>query len=90
MHSPTGNGRGGQVRTGKESNQLRGTYRLESAEQGTSQDAERWELSKEHSLPGDGRRIDKSGHLKKASEGHSHSGDGRWRDKSGHGKKVSE
>jgi hypothetical protein len=89
-HSPTGDGRGGPVRTGKESDRARGTHRLETAEQGTSRDAERRQLSKEHSLPGDGRRMDKSGDLKKASGGHSHSGDGRGRDKLGHGNKVTE
>jgi len=38
------------------------------AEGGTSQDKERKPPSKAHSLPGDGRGRDKSGHRKKAIE----------------------
>ena len=39
-----------------------------------------------HSLPGDGRERDLSGHGKQPSKAHSLSGDGRGRDLSGHGK----
>src|SRR5579863_8793849 len=57
--------RGGQVRTWKESDQTRGTHGLEMAEEGTSQDTQIKQLSKGHSLSGDSRGTDKSGHGKK-------------------------
>ena len=58
----------GQVRTRKESDQARHTHRLEMAEGGTSQDMERKQPSKAHSLPGDGRGRDKSGQGKKVTK----------------------
>ena len=81
--------REGQVRTWKESNQARGTHSLETAEGGTSQDMERKQPSKGHSLPetaegGTSQDMER----KQPSKGHSHPGDSRGRDKSGHGKKV--
>ena len=60
--------REGQVRTWKESNQARGTYKLEIAEGWTSQDMERKQPSEGHSLPGDSRRRDKSGYIKKVTK----------------------
>ena len=60
--------REGQVRTRKESNQARHTHRLEMAEGGTSQDTETKRPSNVHSLPGDGRGRDKSGHRNKATK----------------------
>jgi len=57
-----------QVRTWKESNQARGTHRLEMIEGGTCQSIEGKHLSKRHSQPGDSRGRDKSGHGKKATE----------------------
>jgi len=47
---------------------VRGTHFLETAERGTSQDMERKQLSKGHSLSRDGRGRDKSGHGKKLME----------------------
>ena len=64
-HSPTS---GGQVRTQKKRNQVRGTYQLETVEGGTSQDTERKQQSEVCSQTGDGRRRDKSGHRKEVTE----------------------
>jgi hypothetical protein len=50
----------GQVRTRKQSKQARGTHPLERVDGGTSQDTERIQLGKGHSLPGERRRRDKS------------------------------
>ena len=58
----------GQVRTQKESNQARHTYRLETVEGGTSQNMETKQPSKVHLLPGDSRERDKSGQGKKATK----------------------
>jgi len=46
----------------------RGTYFLEMAERGTCQDMERKGPSTGHSLPGDGRGRDKSGHGRKVTK----------------------
>ena len=59
-----------QVRTQKESNQTRGTHKLEITEGGTSQDTERKQPNKGHSLPGDHRGRDNSGHKKKMVRNH--------------------
>jgi len=59
--------REGQVRTQKERDQARGTYSLEMAERGTSQDIEIKQTSQKHILPGDKRGRDKSGHRKKVT-----------------------
>ena len=82
--------REGRVRTRKESDQARGTHFLETTEGRTSQDTTRKQLSKGHSLSGNRRGRDKSGHEKKASEWHSLSGDRKGRDKSGHRKGTTE
>src|SRR6266850_2131499 len=58
----------GQVRTWKESDQARGTHRLESADGQTSQDTERIRPSKGHSQTGERRWMDKSGHGKNPTE----------------------
>ena len=47
--------REGQVRTWKESKQVRGTHSLETTEGGTCQDMQRKQLSKGHSPTGDQR-----------------------------------
>jgi len=60
--------REGQVRTWKETDQARGTHFLETRERGTSQDTERNQPSKGHSLPGGGRGRDKSEHGKNVTE----------------------
>ena len=60
--------REGFVRTRKETDRARGTHRLETAERGTCQDTERNRPSKGHSLSGDGRGRDLSGHEKKPTE----------------------
>ena len=60
--------REGQVKIWEESNQTRGTHKLEITEGGTSQDTERKQPNKGHSLPGDHRERDKSGHRKKATK----------------------
>ena len=49
----------------KETNRAWGTHSLETAEGGTCQDTERIRLSVGHSLSGDGRERDLSGHGKK-------------------------
>ena len=54
--------------TWKEINSVRSTHFLETTEGGTSQDMERKQLSKGHSLPGDHRGRDKSGHRKKVTK----------------------
>src|SRR6267142_290652 len=53
-----------QFRTQEESNQARGTHRLESADEWTSQDTERTQLSEGHSQTGEHRQTDNSGHKK--------------------------
>ena len=60
--------REGLVRTRKETNRARGTHRLETAQRWTCQDMERNRPSKAHSLSGDGRGRDLSGHEKKPTE----------------------
>jgi len=51
-----------QVRTWKQFDRARGTHRLESTDGWTSQDTETIQPSEGHSLPGERRRTDKSGH----------------------------
>src|SRR6267142_732952 len=51
-----------QVRTWKESKQARGTHFLKSTDQQTSQDMKRIQANEGHSLPGEHRWMDKSGH----------------------------
>src|SRR6266850_1989660 len=58
----------GQVRTRKQSNRARGTHFLESADGRTSQDTETIRPSEGHSLPGERRRTDKSGHRNNLTE----------------------
>src|SRR6266850_173067 len=58
----------GQVRTWKEYKQVRGTHFLESADGWTSQDMEGIRASEGHSLPGECRWMDKSGHGRNPSE----------------------
>ena len=58
----------GCVRTWKEGKTVRGTHFLEMVGVGTSQDMEKKEASKGHTLPEEGRHQDCSGHQKKASE----------------------
>ena len=53
------------LRTWKESDQARGTHILETAEGGTCQNMEKKPQGKGHSLSGDSRGRDKSGHRKK-------------------------
>ena len=60
--------REGLVRTRKETNRPRHTHNLETAEGGTCQDTERNRPTKAHSLPGDGRGRDLSGHGKEAND----------------------
>ena len=57
--------REGHISTQKESDSAMVTNFLETTEGGTSQDMERNQLSKGHSLTGDHRGRDKSGHGKK-------------------------
>ena len=84
-HSLSGDGyREEQVRTQKESDRARGTYRLETASGGISQGAERIRPSEGHSPTGDGIEGQVSTETLRASEGHSQSEDGIGRDKSGH------
>ena len=83
--------REGAVRTRKETARARRTHFLETAEGGTYQDTERNRPSEAHSLSGDSRGKDLSGHGKnRAREAHSLSGDSRGWELSGHRKKVSE
>src|SRR6266850_805142 len=51
----------GQVRTWKESEQARGTHKLESTDGETIQEMERIQPSKGHSPTGECRQMDKSG-----------------------------
>ena len=51
-----------------ESEQMRGTHKLESADGQTSQDTEGIQVSKGHSHPGERRWMDKSGHRRNLSE----------------------
>ena len=60
--------REGLVRTWKEIDRSRGTHSLETAEGGACQDIERNRLREGHSLPGDGRGRDLSGHGNKSTE----------------------
>src|SRR6267142_2251043 len=53
-----------QVRTQKESNQTRGTDKLETTHEQTSHNMERIQLSKGHSPTEECRQTDKSGHEK--------------------------
>ena len=62
--------REGHVRTQKETNQPRGTHKLETTEGGTCQDTERNQPTKGHSPPGDHRGRDMSGHRKKRVRDH--------------------
>jgi hypothetical protein len=56
--------REGLVRTPKESDRARDTHRLETAKGGSCQATERKRTVKWHLLPGERRRMDKSGHVK--------------------------
>ena len=58
----------GQVRTQKGTERPRGTHKLESADRWTSQDTERNRATEGHSLPGECRSMDKSGHGKEQSD----------------------
>jgi hypothetical protein len=60
--------REGLVRTRKETDQARGTHVLETAERATCQDTKRNYPNEGHSLPGDGRARDLSGHEKKPTD----------------------
>ena len=60
--------REGLIRIRKETDQLRRTHMLETAEGGTCQDMERNGPTMAHSLPGDGRGRDLSGHRKKPTD----------------------
>jgi hypothetical protein len=72
------------VRTQKETDRVRPTYILETAEGGTCQDTEINRPSKAHLHPEDGRGRDLSGHERsQESEAHLHPGDNRGRDLSG-------
>ena len=64
--------RGGQVRTAEETEWMRSTHLLESAEGGTSQDSKRKLLDEGHSPTGERKERDKSELQKKASERASH------------------
>ena len=78
----------GLVRTGKETDQARGTHVLETIEGETCQDRERNRPSEGHSHTGDGRGKNLSGHEgNRPSEGHSRPENSRGRDLSGYGKK---
>jgi len=57
--------REGYVRTQKETSQARGTHFLKTTEGGTCQDTERNQPTKGHSLSGDHRGRNMSGHRKK-------------------------
>jgi hypothetical protein len=56
------------VRTRKESERTRGTHFLDSPDRRTGEDTERKRASEGHSLPGEHRPTDKSGHEKQANE----------------------
>src|SRR6267142_740092 len=58
----------GQVRTWKESEQVRGTHFLESTDGQTSQNMKRIQPSEGHSLPGEHRQTDKSRQGKNLTE----------------------
>ena len=58
----------GLVRTWKETDRQKHTHILETAEGGTCQDMERNRLTEAHSLPGDSRGRDLSGHGKKPTD----------------------
>ena len=58
----------GLVRTWKETDRQKHTHILETAEGGTCQDMERNQLTEAHSLPGDSRGRDLSGHGKKPTD----------------------
>ena len=60
--------REGLVGTQEETNRTRGTHSLETTEGGTCQDIERSSPSEGHSLPGDDRGRDLSGHRKTLTE----------------------
>jgi len=60
--------REGFVRTQKDSDQVRHTHKLKTAEGGTCQNMERKQPSKAHSHTGDHRWRDLSGHRMKATE----------------------
>src|SRR6267142_1878080 len=92
-HLPTGAQMDRQVRTQKETKQVRGTYSLESIDRQTSQDTKGNQASKGHSLSEEHRQTDKSGHEKNPSKQGVLTD---WRaqmdrhtDKSGHGKNLS-
>ena len=53
---------GGQVRTPRESESVRGTHELESGKGGTSQETKRKRENEEHSPAVERRWRDKSGH----------------------------
>ena len=76
------------VRTPKEIDRPRRTHELETGEGATCQDTERNRQTKPHSLAGDGRGSNLSGHRKKSTDrAHSLAGDGRGSDLSGHRKR---
>ena len=56
------------VRTPKESDRPRPTHILETADRGTCQDTERIRPTEAHSLPGDGRQRNLSGHQKNPTD----------------------
>ena len=60
--------REGLVRTRKRTDRPRRTHQLETASEGACQDTERNRPTEAHSLPGDGRGGDLSGHEKKLTE----------------------
>ena len=59
---------GGTCQDTKETDQTTRAHSLETAEEGTCQDREINRLSDAHSLPGDGRRRDLSGHRWKPTQ----------------------
>jgi len=69
------------VRTQKESDRASGTHILKTAERETSQDTERKQPTEGHSLPGDHRGGDLSGHRRETtSKGNSQTTDRRGMD----------
>ena len=56
------------VKAQKETDRARRTHKLETAEEGTCQDTERIRASEAHSLSGDDRGMNSSGHGKKLTE----------------------